>query len=187
MIAHCKFNSGRTGFMERSIKNCPTGPIERNQSLPASLSGKFYEAPVVCDVVPGQLPKFAAAQASVVKKLDHIPFFWFANVEDLLIFLVIEHPHFRRVLIEHLDVLAWIGNIVMFGQPAAEAFQGREVGIGCSVDIFLQNMVDIIIDMFGFEIGGIGWCKFGETSDNHSIVDLCADFITPVITEPSAG
>lgn len=100
-------------------------------------------------VLPGQLPKFAAAQASMSDEAYYIPFLRFADSEDLLVFLVIEHPHFRRVLIEHLDFEAGIGHIVMFGQPAAEAFQDRKVGIGCSVDVFFQDVLDIMLDVFG--------------------------------------
>ena len=139
------------------------------------------------DVFPGKLLKFAAAQTRMGQKKDHVPFFWFANAEDLLVFLVIEHPHLRRVLIEHLDFQACVRQIVMFGQPAAEAFQGGEMCVGRSVDIFFQDVVDVTIDMFGLEVGGINRGKFSEPSDNHFVMDLCARFVTSIITEPFDG
>ena len=142
---------------------------------------------VMDNVGPGKLLKFTAAQTRMKEKTDHIPFLGLAHSEDLLVFSVIEHPHFWRVLIEHLDLQAGIRQIVMFGQPAAEAFQGGKMGIGCSVDIFFQNMLNVTFDVLGLEIGGINRGKDGKSSDDHSVVDLCARFVTPVITEPSDG
>jgi len=121
------------------------------------------------------------------KEKYYVPFLWIANAEDLLVFLVIEHPHLRRVLIEHLNLQAGIRQIVMFGQPAAETFQGRKMCIGRPVDIFFQNMLEVALDVYGLEVGDVSRGKFGEPSDNHSVMDLCAKFVTPIITEPSDG
>ena len=142
---------------------------------------------VIIDVVPGQLLKFAAAQTRMKEKKDHIPFIWFAHSEDLLIFLVIEHPHFWRVLVKHLDLQTGIWQIVMFSQPAAKAFQGSQMCVGRSVDIFLQNVVDVTVYVFDIEVGDINRGKFGKTTDDHFIMDLCAMFITPDISEPFGG
>ena len=139
------------------------------------------------NVLPGQLPEFAAAQTGMSQKTDHIPFFWFADSEDLLVFQVIDYSHFRRVLIEHLDIEAWVWQLVMFGQPAAKAFQGSEVSVGCSVDIFLQNVVDVTIDVFGLEIGGINRGKGSKSFDDHFVMNLCARLITMNITKPPGG
>ncbi len=119
------------------------------------------------------------------EEADRIPFFRLADSKDLLIFPVIEHSHFRRVLIEHLNILAWIGNIVMFGQPAAEAFQGGKMGVGGSVDVFFQDMLDVAIDVFGLEVGGVNRCKGDKSFDDHFVMDLRARCVTPIITEPS--
>jgi len=131
--------------------------------------------------------EFAASQACVGQKEDYVPLLWFADSEDLLVFFVIEHPHLRRVLVEHLDIKAWVRQVVIFGQPAAAAFQGGQMCVGRSVDIIFQDMLDIMFDVFGFEISDIDRGKFSEPFDDHAVMDLCAEFVTPVIAEPSDG
>ena len=100
------------------------GFVERNQAPTSAFTGQLYEASVVRDIVPGQMLKFAAAQTRMSQKTDHVLFIWFADSEDLLVFLVVEHPHFWRVLIEHLDLQAGIRQDVMFGHVSAETFDG---------------------------------------------------------------
>jgi len=140
---------------------------------------QLNEAPVIRDVVPGKMLKFADAQTRVSQKNDYVPLLWLADIQDLLIFLVIKHPHFGRVLSEHLDFEGWIRDIVIFGQPAAETFQNCKMGVCCPVFIIIfQNMCDVIIDMFGLEIGSINRGKFGEPSDNHFVMDLSSWFKT---------
>lgn len=163
------------------------GFVQRDYAKAAALADQLYEMPVMGDVGPGQLLKFAAAQTRMKEKADHVPFLWLADSEDHLVFLVIEHPHLRRVLIEHLDLQTGVRQIVMFGQPAAEAFQGGQMCIGRSVDIFFQDMLDIVFDVYGLEIGGINRGKSGKSFDDHSVMDLCARFVTLIITEPSGS
>ncbi|MBA7631128.1 hypothetical protein ES703_38655 [subsurface metagenome] len=173
--------------MGTPIKNFLAGFIERDQTLSPAFSDQLYEVPVMGDVGPGKQLKFAAAQTRMSQKADHVPFLGLAHGEDLLIFLVIEHPHLRRVLIEHLDFQAGIRQIVMFGQPAAEAFQGSKMCVGGSVDIFFQNMLDVMFDVSGLEVGGINRGKGDKSLNDHFVMDLCARFVTPIITEPSGG
>ncbi len=173
--------------MGKPVKNFLAGFIEWYQSLPTALAGQVYEVPVMGNVGPGQLLKFVAAQTRMKEKTDHIPFIGLAHSEDLLVFPVIEHPHLRRVLIEHLNFQAGIWQIVIFGQPAAEAFQGGKMCVGGSVDIFFQNMLDITFDVLGLEVGGINRGKGDKSFDDHFIMDLCARFMTPIIAEPSGG
>lgn len=59
--------------------------------------------------------------------------------------------------------------------------------IGRSVDIFLQNVVDVTIDMFDLEVGDVNRGKGSKSFDDHSVMDLCARFIAPDISEPSVG
>lgn len=104
------------------VQNCLAGFIEWDQSLSAAFSDQLYEALVIGDVVPGKMPKFTAAQTRMSQKADHVMFRRVADGKDLLVFLVVENPHVRRVLIEQVDLQAGIRHIIMSGQPAAEAF-----------------------------------------------------------------
>lgn len=38
-------------------------------------------------------------------------------------------------------------------------------------------MLDIVFDMFGLEVGGADWSKGGKSSEDHSVMNLCAEFI----------
>ena len=128
------------------------------------------------------MPKFAGTQTRIKEKADHVPFFWFADRDDHLVFLVIEHPHLRRVLIEHLDLQAGVRHIVMCGQPAAETFQGSKMCITRPVDPFLQKVVDVTVDVFGLDVGGINRGKGRKSADDHSVMVLCTRFITPNVS-----
>lgn len=129
--------------------------------------------------------KFAAAQTCRKKKTDHIPFLWLAYNEDLLIFPIIEHPYLRRVLIEHLDIPAGVRQIIMFAQPAAEAFQGGKMCVGRPVGIFFKDVLDITFYVFGFEIVTANRGKDGKSFYDHLVMNLCARLIATIITEPS--
>lgn len=120
-------NRGRIRILGTVGQNFLAGFIEWDLTLSAALANQLYETSVMGDVGPGQLLKFAASQASMGQELDHVQFLRLADSKDLLIFLVIEYPHFWWVLMEHLDLQAGIRQIIMFGQPAAETFQGSKV------------------------------------------------------------
>ena len=70
----------------------------------------------------------------------------------------------------------------MFGQPAAEAFQGNKMCIGRSVGKFiLQDAPDVTFDVYGLDIGNVKRGKFGKPANNHSVMDLGAGFVTEII------
>ena len=75
----------------------------------------------------------------------------------------------------------------MCGQPAAETFQDSEMCIGRPVDIFLQNVVDVGIDMSGVEFIDVERGKGRKTVEHHSVMDLCTGLITANVIEPSGG
>lgn len=157
------------------------GFVERDHAKAAAFSSQLYEASIMGDIVPGQLLKFASAQTGMKKKADHVPFLGLAHGEDLLVFPVVEHPHLRRVLVQRLDLQAGIGQIVIFGKPAAEAFQGHKMCVARTIFVFLQNGVDVNFDMLGLEVGGMNRGKFGKPVDNHFIMDLGARFVTSIV------
>ena len=128
------------------------GFIEWDQAPPSAFTDQLYEASVVRDIVPGKLLKFAAAQARMGQKADYIPFFWFADSEDILVFLLTEYPHFWRVLIEHLELQTGIRHIVMFGHVSAEAFQSCQVCIGRPICPALYYVIDVYLDVFKCEL-----------------------------------